>query len=189
MWQYLIYDDMTRCTEADMERMKSLASKQRVEQAMRYKHCFGQWACLKSYELLCQLLQTDIPFDFCYNEYGKPYFTSVVAQQFAMPFFSISHCKDAIAVVVSDREVGIDVESRHRHTTDSLVESVMNENEQEYIASRPEQDTAFIELWTKKEAVLKQRGTGITDHLKNVLTGNEHIETLLFDNYIVSICI
>ena len=106
-----------------------------------------------------------------------------------MPFFSISHCKDAIAVVVSDREVGIDVESRHRHTTDSLVESVMNENEQYYIASRPEQDTAFIELWTKKEAVLKQRGTGITDHLKNVLTGNEHIETLLFDNYIVSICI
>jgi len=182
MLKYLICDDMTLCTQADVERLMTVASPQRREQALRYRHLSGRWACLKSYEMLLGLLHTGTPVSFVYNEYGKPFL-----QQNDV-FFSISHCKEAIAVVVSDRETGIDIESRRRCVSPELTERVMNEDEQRYIASHPEPATAFIELWTKKEALLKMRGTGITDDLKNVLTGDEDIETHIFDNYIVSIC-
>ena len=182
MHDYLICDDMTLCTQADVERLNTIVSPQRREQAMRYKHVFGQWACLKSYEMLLRLLHIATPVSFVYNEHGKPFLPQKDI------FFSISHCKEAVAVVVSDREVGIDIESRNRRVSQELIERVMNEDEQRYITTHPEPATAFIELWTKKEALLKQLGTGIIDDLTNVLTGNENIETHIFDNYIVSIC-
>ncbi|MBQ7697842.1 MAG: 4'-phosphopantetheinyl transferase superfamily protein [Paludibacteraceae bacterium] len=190
MLNYIIFDDIAQCTEADIARLKLLASPQRLEQAMRFKHMRGQWNCLKSYELLCRLLQTEQPLAFRYNDYGKPYLTQDTLNCLRSPyrFFSISHCKEAIAVAVSDQEIGIDIESRNRRISPSLIQSEMNVAEQDYINRHPNPATAFIELWTKKEAVLKQRGTGIIDHLQNVLTGNEPVQTHIYDTYILSIC-
>lgn len=157
---------------------------------MQYSHLFGQWTCLKSYEMLLQLLRTDYPVEFEYSSHGKPYISKHILQSLQTPysFFSISHCQQAVAVAVSGSKIGIDVESRTRRISDGLAESVMNESEQQYIARHPEPDTPFIELWTKKEAVLKQRGTGIIDDMRSVLTGSEQIETYIFDTYIMSIC-
>ncbi len=190
MWRYLIFDDMTCCTQTDIERLKAVASPQRLAQAMRYHHIFGQWACLKSYEMLLQLLHTDLPLTFEYNEHGKPYLStdSLQSLQTVFPFFSISHCKEAIAVAVSSKEIGIDIESRTRRISDGLAEHVMNWQEQQYIVRHSDPPSAFIVLWTKKEAVLKQRGTGILDDMRNVLTGSEPIETHITDTYIYSIC-
>ena len=42
----------------------------------------------------------------------------------------------------------------------------------------------FAAFWTKKEALFKLRGTGITHELRNVLTllqPNERLETTLFE--------
>ena len=201
MYQYAIFDDMTQCTQDDILRLKAIASPQRLTQAMRFEHIFGQWACLKSYEMLLQLfhadlsdklqhLHTDLSLEFRYNDHDKPYLTqdTINRLQTPYPFFSISHCKNAIAVAVGSQEIGIDIESRHRHISDGLTEHVMNPQEQQYIARHSDLATAFIELRTKKEALLKQRGTGITDDLRSVLTGNEPIQTHVFDSYIFSIC-
>ena len=45
----------------------------------------------------------------------------------------------------------------------------MNRTEQQMIDTAENQDEMFIRLWTQKEAVLKRNGTGITDHLKDLL--------------------
>jgi phosphopantetheinyl transferase len=45
----------------------------------------------------------------------------------------------------------------------------MNEEECHQIFSSSRPDVTFIRMWTQKEAVLKLNGTGITDHLQQVL--------------------
>lgn len=175
---------MTDCTEADVARLLSLVPAFRKEKALRYSHLFGQWTTLKTWELLTQL--ADIPISsITYGPYNKPYLTNG-------PFFSISHCKTAVAVAVDDEyEVGIDIESI-RHADEALIQRTMNEQEQELIRQAQESDRMFTTFWTQKEAVLKARGTGLVDELPLVLSSlsdkeKEQLQTLVFERYILSV--
>ena len=49
---------------------------------------------------------------------------------------------------------------------------------------------AFTRLWTMKEAVFKQRGTGITGDIRQVLTGVTGILTIVNEakGYVFSVC-
>lgn len=74
---------------------------------------------------------------------------------------SISHCRTAVAVAVSTQgPVGIDVESRRR-IGDSLVQRVCTPNEKAAIDRSDDPTMEFLRYWTRKEAVLKCRRTGI----------------------------
>ena len=192
---YLIFDHMTQCSEQEVARLLPLVSAQRREQAMRYTHLFGQYCCLKSYELLLQLLATHLssishspsgrpiadsprpiaserrPLNtpsFLYNEYGAPYLADG-------PYFSISHCKQAIAVVVSDSPVGIDIEGI-RKMDDGLVRKTMNTQEQAQIAAAANSEQEFIRLWTRKEAYVKMQGTGIIYDMHQILADTPRLE-------------
>ncbi len=182
--QILIADDMRRGTAEEVARLLPLVSAQRREQALRYKHVFGQYCCLRSWEMLNELLNegiselenegvSELMNKWSYDEYGKPSLISSHSHSLT-PYFSISHCKEGIAVVVADEPVGIDIEGI-RHWEDDLIEQVMNEEERlavSGLAVSGEKDRWFTRLWTQKEAVLKAQGTGIQsfEQLKNVLT-------------------
>lgn len=74
---------------------------------------------------------------------------------------NISHCRKAVAVAVcAEGPVGIDVECRRR-IGDGLMERVCTEDELAAVHSAEDPVMAFLQLWTRKEAVLKMRGTGI----------------------------
>lgn len=171
---YLLFDDMTQCTEQEVARLLPLVSEQRRQQALAYTHLIGQFSCLKSYELLMQLLSSppypipNIP-SFLYNEHGAPYIEGG-------PYFSISHCKHGIAVAIGEKPIGIDIE-HIRTAKPELVAHTMNEKEQAQIWAADSPDVAFTCLWTQKEAVLKMQGTGITsiDGIKNTLVALEHV--------------
>ena len=157
---------MTQCSEQEIARLLPLVSPQRREQALRYTHMFGQFCCLKSYELLIDLLAStpnalrSTP-SFLYNEHGAPYLA-------AGPYFSISHCKQGIAVAVSDSPIGIDIEAI-RPLNESLVRKTMNSQEQTHIFSSSHPETEFIRLWTQKEAYVKMQGTGIISDMHDIL--------------------
>lgn len=148
---------MEQCTDQEVERMLPLVSEQRREQALRYKHTLGRFCCLKSWLMLKELIGEGLPVtgygNWEYNEHGKPYLANG-------PYFSISHCKEGIAVAVNDKPVGVDIESIRRADED-LIKRVMYAREQEEIAQAAEPDRVFTRLWTLKEAVVKWRGTGI----------------------------
>ena len=168
---YKIFDDMTHCSEQTVARLLPLVSAQRREQALRYKHTFGQYCCLQSYKMLCELLTEwsrvhQLPINqqpiFLYNDYGAPYIEGG-------PYFSISHCKRGIAVAVSENPIGIDIESIRTFSPD-LMRKTMNEDEQLRITSSAIPEVEFIRFWTQKEALLKLQGTGIISDLHHVLT-------------------
>ena len=168
---------MNECTETEVQRMLPLVSEQRRQQALRYKHTLGRYCCLKSWLMLKDLMGMEVEWE--YNEHGKPYFEDG-------PFFSISHCKAGIAVVIDEKPIGIDIESI-RHADPELIERTMNAEERQQIQS----DRDFTRLWTQKEAVVKALGTGITsfEQLQNILSTYRNIEisTKENDNYIYSI--
>jgi 4'-phosphopantetheinyl transferase len=165
---------MSECSEQEIARLLPLVSEQRKEQALRYQHSFGQFACLKSYLMLCELLTEwgrvhQLPVNkqpiFLYNDYGAPYIESG-------PHFSISHCKTGIAVAVSENPIGVDIEVI-RAFKPELMRKTMNHTEQTQILQAEQPNWQFIRLWTQKEAYLKMLGTGIISDLHHVLDNTE----------------
>ena len=181
---------MSRCTAEEVTRLLPLVSAQRREQALRYKHVFGQYCCLRSWMMLKELMN-GVNDDWEYNEYGKPSFR--LSPLTSHLHFSISHSKAGIAVVVDSQPVGIDIETI-RHATDELIDQTMNEEEKSRVKSqksKEDRDREFTRLWTQKEAVLKAIGTGIQsfEQLKNILeeSGEWKVESRVKDNYVYSI--
>lgn len=176
---YQIFDDMTQCSEQEVARLLPLVSAQRREQALRFTHLFGRYCCLKSYEMLQQLLAST-PYTlhstptFDYNEYGAPSIKNG-------PYFSISHCKSGIAVAVSNQPIGIDIEAVRPLKVD-LVKKTMNPLEQEVIFFDTQPDWAFTRLWTRKEAFLKMKGTGIINDLHAALADSNGAKFMQIDN-------
>ena len=160
-----IFDDMTQVTEAEVLRMLPMVDEARRAEALHYKHLFGQYACLKSWLMLKELLLPmgihDLEME--HNEHGKPSLA-----RHPEVHFNLSHCKKGIAVVVDLSPVGIDIES-FRKGSIALIRRTMNPAEAEWIRSSADPTETFTQYWTKKEAVVKLRGTGITDDLNHVL--------------------
>ena len=145
----------------------------------RYKHVRGQVQCAVAFLLVWSLEfgvgsrdgQRPSAKKWIYNEFGKPYFDGRDDL-----FFSVSHCRNAVAAVIADEEVGIDIEEISRYR-ESLVKYTLSEEEMEVDSSqltvnedpRFARNDRFIRIWTRKEAAFKCYGTGITHDIKNVL--------------------
>lgn len=119
--------------------------------------------------LLGQYLQQDpAAIRFIYGQQGKP---SIEAGQDPPPLhFNVSRCKDVILYAFSgDREIGVDIE-RDRVRTDPLVLAKRFFAPEESLAIErlppPEQATAFLLCWTRKEAYVKARGYGLSQSLR-----------------------
>lgn len=151
----------------DLDAALEEISEQRREQALKFKYELGQRLCVLAYRLLKRGLKEVYGIEenplFIYNEYGKP---SIAGHPEI--FFNLSHCKEAAICAISDRPVGVDVESV-RSYNESLVRYTMDDDEVREIESAEDRAVAFIRLWTKKEAALKLEGTGISKDMKQVL--------------------
>ncbi len=119
----------------------------------------------------CEILKT---------EKGKPYFKNI-----SDLFFSISHTDSLTVIAVSDCEVGIDAEKIRK--ADLRVLRRFLKEESDYV-NACDSDRRFFEIWTKKEAYLKYKGTGLSGGLQSVNVLNLPIKTFGFEDYIISVC-
>ena len=171
----------------DLEAGLREISEQRREQALKFKYELGQRLCVLAYQLLKKGLREEYGIMenpiFEYNEHGKP---SIVGHPAI--FFNMSHCKYAAVCAISDKPVGIDVESI-REYREGLVNYTMNDDEVHEIVSAENPATAFIRLWTMKEATMKLIGTGISNDMKTVLDTHKYkYTTVERQRYIYTIC-
>ncbi len=163
----IIQEKPSQLTPEYVESLVNQLPAWRREQALRYRHLSGQLDCALSYLLLCQLLREECGIamqpTFIYAESGKPSLA-----EYPDLHFSISHCKMAVGCMLSDRPCGLDIESL-RNNVSSIITYAMNPDEVQQIQSAPDSRLEFIRLWTRKEAILKCKGTGIANNLKDAL--------------------
>ena len=88
-----------------------------------------------------------------YSENGKP-----VADHL---HFNISHAGDYVVGVVSDDEVGCDIE-RNVNAPLEIAEHYFHSTEREYIEAASDPGKAFFTLWTLKESYMKMTGKGFS---------------------------
>ena len=128
-----------------------------------------------------------------YSENGKP-----VADNL---FFNVSHAGDYVAGVLSDCEVGCDIE-QIADAPFEIAEHYFNLTECEYIKSQHDKNKAFFTLWTLKESYMKMTGRGMSLPLdsfeiirkdQGFVLGKSpkrpgFFRTMEFENYIFSVC-
>ena len=171
----------------DLSKALNEISEQRREQALKFKFEQGQRLCVLAYQLLKEGLHkeygiTENPL-FEYNEHGKP---SIVGHPEI--YFNLSHCKEAVVCAISNHPIGIDVESI-REFKDSLVNYTMNDDEVREIEASENPASAFIRLWTMKEATMKLVGTGISNDMKTVIDTTKYKYTTIDrQRYIYTVC-
>jgi 4'-phosphopantetheinyl transferase len=116
----------------------------------------------------CNAEAGDIVFE--YNEHGKP----------AIPAgsnpgeiqFNLSHSGNiALCAITKKSTVGIDIEFlRQVARVEKILDRFFHDRERRYYYSQPEgmRNTAFLMLWTVREAYSKAMGKGISSGLKEV---------------------
>ena len=166
---------MTLCLNDHIQDMKSEHLQQvlaflpswRRERVLAYKQESRQMESALAYIELSRALALrglqDIEPHFEYNEHGKPFLPT-----YPNLHFSISHCSQAVGCILSEMPCGLDIE-RVRRASPSLISKTMNRNEEHQIYSSSHPEVEFIRLWTRKEAVFKLLGTGITDDMQDIL--------------------
>lgn len=103
----------------------------------------------------CTDVQT--PARYHRNEHGKPYLTET-----SEIYVNWSHSRDYVICVISDQEVGIDLQKMDREPKENLIRKALTEEEQEFYRSvpKPERQKLFYQYWSVKESFLKALGTG-----------------------------
>jgi len=106
--------------------------------------------------------RTGLPVDFPVRktEHGRPYFEGE-----GVPDFNLSHAGHLAACALGTCRVGIDIEEeRDSLETEKLAARYFSEREQALLQNAPR--PLFFELWTKKEALGKYLGEGLTPLLR-----------------------
>lgn len=136
-------------------------------------------------ELLKESLKKDYnisDYEIIYNEYNKPYLKNEKI------YFNISHSNSTIVLVISDKEIGVDVE--YFVYKESVVRKYFTNNEQNEILNSTNKVYDFTRIWVMKEAFVKMKGIGISYGLINVDTTKikEQIELIENEKYLIAIC-
>lgn len=115
---------------------------------------------------------------FSVAKQGRPYLRGIAKLE-----FNVSHSADLAVIAVSTRgPLGIDLESHHEvKSVLDLAFRYLHPDELRLVKSAPpaERSSVFLTCWTRKEAVLKSTGVGLTVDLRTLNVGAEPDETPL----------
>ena len=135
-----------------------------------------------SKSLLKYALNDNNIFDYSisYNEYDKPYLNNNL-------YFNISNSNNITACIISDKEIGLDIEKIKYN--EKVAKRVLNTKEMEILNNSKNKDEMFTIFWTSKESYVKLLGIGIVYGIKNVDTTKlkEKIIIKKYNNYILAI--
>ena len=105
---------------------------------------------------------------------GKPYIDYPL-------YIGVTHTDSVVIVAIDEKSFGIDAENiaRSMQRQDSIAGRFFTENERRFVEKSADKESAFLEIWVKKEAYVKFTGEGVPA-MKNcdvtLLSGFERIE-------------
>ncbi len=190
---YLL-EEPTSLTQAQYERACRLASPQRMEKVLRYRFADDRKQSLCAYLLLCHALRQEYGIKkaplLAHTE-GKP----ILAQHETL-HFNLSHCRRAVACILSDGPVGVDVQDWARDYL-HLTERICTSDERAYIKAARSPHAAFAQIWTAKESYGKYTGRGIGNDVfamnfvqNGIVCAPEGLvlESFLYESFALSYC-
>lgn len=154
---------------------KKLFSKEELERASNFSKPILSQRFLTGRGILRTLLARWLDIEpsevkIAYNPSGKPFVASKSAK--SAIHFNLSHSeKDLIIAVCKEAPVGIDIEiNRSLPDEASIVQRFFHPGEiEEYFTLPPQlRSLAFINAWTRKEAIIKAIGSGLSTALDSL---------------------
>lgn len=112
---------------------------------------------------------------------GKPYIDN------SNIFYNISHKNKMVGLIISNSEVGLDIEyiDTENIKRESTLKYFFTEKERESITTNED----LLTLWTKKESYIKLNGGMLRDTIGlDINNTNVIYDTFKLDNYIITIC-
>lgn len=138
---------------------KDFLPEERLEKTVRLRGENARKATLGAWLLLYAALKQEglhaLPGSYTYGVYGKPQREDI--------FFNLSHAGRCALCVVSDREVGCDIE-RVRPISTRLTDRLFSDEERRLLAglSGAARDEMSVRLWTLRESYVKKTGEGFS---------------------------
>lgn len=141
------------------------------ERAERFRFTRDRERFILGHGLLRELLGNQLRLaperlELLRGEFGKPFIEGHPVH------FNLSDTKDAVLVAVAHQPIGADIETMNRNTDhERVAEHYFTTTEVESIRHAKDGKRRFLELWTRKEAVLKACGVGLMDDLHSLEVG------------------
>lgn len=163
-----IIDDIELFTDEQLAYSLSLAPHDINNKIMRYRNIIDRKLSIISYLLLKYGLKTEYGISdspvISKSDYGKPYL-----ENHPHIHFNISHCKKGVVCAISNKNIGIDIEEIHDYDKE-MAAKVLLPDELQYVESSSNPAETFISFWTMKESLLKLKGLGLYEDIKNCLS-------------------
>ncbi len=133
------------------------AEQERLREISNQTAHISSLAALTALKRLTEGYNADTDLTVLRTKLGKPYFAS-------MPLhFGLTHSLGLSAAVISDRNVGIDLEFLREHPNAKRISArFFASEEQKEIEAADDSTDAFFSIWTKKEAFAKLDGRGLS---------------------------
>ncbi len=183
-----LYDE--KCFEEKIRQIKEKRQVRILEHCQKKDRCRSLAASL----LLKKALEEE---GICYEE------TCFTKEQGGKPkllqnglFFNLAHAQEMAVCVISDQQVGVDVERRDRLEGKEqsrklqIAKKILTPEEWKLWEKAGCQTEELISVWTKKESYVKMTGKGLTENLTTVdtLSNAFYQQILVDDGYVISVC-
>lgn len=157
--------DIKNLNEAQFELALEKMSIERQQKCLRYKFVDDRRRMAFGEELLRKLISEEYGVDesdilITNLPSGKP----VAEVKGNEVFVSLTHSGNFVACALSNNPVGIDLEVK-RYFNPRVLKALCDA-EREFVAKSKDEATAFLKIWTAKEAYLKMTGEGLAGFSK-----------------------
>ena len=190
--------DISSIDEESFNKLLNSVKKYRKEKIDKLGNIDAKYLSL-AVELLIKKACEDFGVDYLneeivFNENGKPSFKN------SKYFFNTSHSSKYALCVISDVEVGCDIEEIKGYK-EKVAKRFFTSKENEYLDLTNDKDGLFYRLWTLKESYVKCIGKGLTVPLNSfelsndsnniIVKGKDNYQFFEFKhgNYQISICL
>ena len=177
------------------ERLLDLVGIRRREKAIRYRMPDDRKRSLGAGIIIRKILDENGLTESClrYSDNEKPVVDGL--------FFNVSHAGDYVVGVLSDCEVGCDIE-KNANAPLEVAGHYFYKSELGYIKAAKNKENAIFTLWTLKESYMKMTGSGMSLPLdsfeiirkdQGFVLGKSpkrpgFFRTMEFEDYIFSVC-
>lgn len=176
----LLETDPDRFTQDDLQTMLNALPPSWQTRILRKKPFKSRIQSAVGYSLLRRILQEQFGFTalppLYTDEHGKPHLEAHGI------FFSISHCRRAVACIAESHPVAVDVQDDLPPLSPALTARIAFP---EPPASLTRQE--LIACWTQKEASAKLDGRGLTIGLEKLPLKEHRIKTVEYPTFVLSV--